>query len=236
MQLYTIYNNTLKYHITLVYTKGKVVIWHWQNIWQVKTKAHIQHKQLQKIMSEQVNYAFFQMQIKNWPYKLFISPVSSCQLCCNRILSSRLHKTQCQGPLMVPLWPIRLLSIQLWNSSLVRECDKSVSQLLGARFCVTRVSGSKGNAQSPSSMSQTEPESVVPIGLQLKMGGKPDLCMSAKTDYRTGQWGQWDSGAFDCQELPERLKPGNKPLQCKTDTDRRKSAWLCASDYCHVVK
>lgn len=127
------------------------------------------------------------MQIKNWPYWLFISSVSSCQLCCNRILSSRLHKTQCQRPLMVPLWPIHLWSIQLWNSSLVRECDKSVSQLLGARFCITRVSGSKGSAQSPSSMSLTLSQ-LYPLACSWRWGGKPDLCMSAKTDYRAGQW------------------------------------------------
>lgn len=66
-----------------------------------------------------------------------------------------------------------------------------------------------------------EEMSLVPIGLQLKMGGKSDLCMSVKMNYRAGQWGQWDPEACDCQGLSaERLKLGNKPLQCKTDTGR----------------
>lgn len=53
--------------------------------------------------------------------------------------------------------------------------------------------GAKVDAQSPSSVRLSTPEemSVVPVDLQLKMGGKPDQCMSAKMDYSAGQWGQY---------------------------------------------
>lgn len=176
------------------------------------------------------------MQIKNWPYRLFISSVSSCQLCCNRILASRLHKISVRG-----LWWFlcgRSVSwvfsceIPVWLENVTNLCLSCWAQEFVSHAC-------RGQRAMPRVLPLwvlREPESVVPIGLQLKMGGEPDLCMSAKTNYRAGQWGQWDPGASDCQGLPERLKPGNKPLQCKTDTDRRKSTWMCASDYCHDMK
>lgn len=87
---------------------------------------------------------------KNWPYRLLISSNSLCQLCCNRILVSRLHKTQRQRSLMVPLRLILLLSIQLWNSCLLTECDKSVSQLLGAKEFVSYTRAG-GRGQCPNS-------------------------------------------------------------------------------------
>lgn len=139
------------------------------------------------------------MQIKNWPYRLFISSVSSCQLCCNRILASRLHKISVRG-----LWWFlcgRSVSwvfsceIPVWLENVTNLCLSCWAQEFVSHAC-------RGQRAMPRVLPLwvlREPESVVPIGLQLKMGGEPDLCMSAKTNYRAGQWGQWDPGASDCQ-------------------------------------
>ncbi len=163
-------------------------------------------------MLEQVNY-------KNWPYRLLISSYSFCQLCCNRILVSRLHKTPRQR-----LWWFRCGWSVSWGFSCeIPVCLENVTNLCLSCWVQEFVSYTRawGKGRCPKSFFCASKHARRNVSCAcwpaVEDGGKSDKCMSAKMDYSAGQWGQYlleGASSWEAQTWKQATA-------MQTDTDRR---------------